>query len=285
MRICFTTDFHGRENLYEEAAGLVATAKPDLLILGGDMLPDGDMSDPGPVQVEFTRGWLAEWLRTLRDDCPFCQVAMIFGNHDWLCSTRILEDFDEQGLVTVLRPDRAFTFDDWSILGYSFSPPSPFFAKDYERLDFADTEPPLAGGGRWDLLAEKVVEAPTPTYFKNQPSIDEDLSKVPVPEGRWIFVSHSPPHHSHLDRLITGQPVGSRAVRKFLEEQQPDVSLHGHLHDSPYVSGQVYEKIGRTVAINPGAGSSTLAAVVFDPADPVATLEPHGVRFKTKTTT
>lgn len=280
MRICFATDFHGRENLYEETAELVATTKPTLLIFGGDMLPDGEMSDPAPVQIAFVRSWLAEWLRTLRDECPFCEVATIFGNHDWLCSTRILQDFHEEGLITVLRPDQAVTFDGWPILGYSFSPPSPFFAKDFERLDFADTEPPLAGGGRWDILAKKVVEAPTPTYFKNQPSIDEDLSKIDVPEGRWIFVSHSPPHDSNLDRLITGQPVGSRAVRKFIEDAQPDISLHGHLHDSPYVSGRAYEQIGRTVAINPGAGSSTLAAVVFDPADVEGTLEMHGVRFK-----
>jgi Icc-related predicted phosphoesterase len=37
-------------------------------------------------------------------------------------------------------------------------------------------------------------------------------------------------------------------VRAFLEEKQPLLSLHGHIHESP---GAV--EIGRTKAINPGS--------------------------------
>jgi uncharacterized protein len=43
-------------------------------------------------------------------------------------------------------------------------------------------------------------------------------------------------------------PVGSRAVRQAIEEYQPLLSLHGHIHESP---GSV--RIGRTVAVNPGS--------------------------------
>jgi Icc-related predicted phosphoesterase len=56
-------------------------------------------------------------------------------------------------------------------------------------------------------------------------------------------------------------PVGSRAVRKFLEEHQPILSLHGHIHES---RGAV--RIGRTLAINPGStyGEGVLDGAIVD---------------------
>ncbi len=78
-----------------------------------------------------------------------------------------------------------------------------------------------------------------------------------------IFNVHVPPWESSLDtafevdaelRYVTkgGRPheipTGSRAVRQILEEVQPVLSLHGHIHESKGVT-----RIGRTVAINPGS--------------------------------
>lgn len=80
---------------------------------------------------------------------------------------------------------------------------------------------------------------------------------------RAIFNVHVPPYESSLDtafevdeelRYVTrgGRPhevpTGSPAVRQIIEETQPLVSLHGHIHESRGVT-----KIGRTVAINPGS--------------------------------
>jgi Icc-related predicted phosphoesterase len=73
---------------------------------------------------------------------------------------------------------------------------------------------------------------------------------------------HVPPHGSSLDiaptldtsvsppRAIAGQngPVGSTAVRDFIERHQPRLTLHGHIHESP---GAV--TLGQTLAINPGS--------------------------------
>lgn len=78
-----------------------------------------------------------------------------------------------------------------------------------------------------------------------------------------IFVLHSPPYRSTLDdapqvrndlTVVTdgGQvvmtPVGSTAVRRVIEEFQPLLALHGHIHES---RGAV--RIGRTLCINPGS--------------------------------
>jgi Icc-related predicted phosphoesterase len=81
--------------------------------------------------------------------------------------------------------------------------------------------------------------------------------------GSAIFNIHVPPRDSSLDtayevndelRYVTkgGRPhevaTGSSAVRQILEEEQPLLSLHGHIHESKGVTA-----IGRTVAINPGS--------------------------------
>jgi len=78
-----------------------------------------------------------------------------------------------------------------------------------------------------------------------------------------IFNVHVPPFDSGLDMapeldqtlrpvLGGGQPrmipVGSKAVRQIIEEVQPLLTLHGHIHES-----QGIKRIGRTVAINPGS--------------------------------
>jgi Icc-related predicted phosphoesterase len=42
--------------------------------------------------------------------------------------------------------------------------------------------------------------------------------------------------------------VGSTAVRDAIEQVQPALALHGHIHESRGVT-----RIGRTLAINPGS--------------------------------
>ncbi len=88
------------------------------------------------------------------------------------------------------------------------------------------------------------------------------VDQLEAPE-RAIFNIHVPPWESSLDtayevddelRYVTkgGRPheiaTGSPAVRQIIEETQPLLSLHGHIHESKGVT-----RIGRTVAINPGS--------------------------------
>jgi uncharacterized protein len=96
--------------------------------------------------------------------------------------------------------------------------------------------------------------------------IDRLAQQLECPESA-IFNLHVPPYDSGLDIATKltddftpvfegGQPkqipVGSRAVRQLIEEYQPMLTLHGHIHES---RGQT--RIGRTVAINSGSEYST----------------------------
>ncbi len=76
-----------------------------------------------------------------------------------------------------------------------------------------------------------------------------------------VFNLHNPPFGSHLDEApeldedlrpkYAGQsliPVGSTAAREVIENSQPLLGLHGHIHE-----GRGTTRIGRTLCINPGS--------------------------------
>ena len=80
---------------------------------------------------------------------------------------------------------------------------------------------------------------------------------------RAVFMIHVPPYDSGLDTApilnenlrptisagdVLRGPVGSTAVRRIIEEYQPALTIHGHIHES---GGE--RKIGKTVCINPGS--------------------------------
>jgi hypothetical protein len=65
---------------------------------------------------------------------------------------------------------------------------------------------------------------------------------------RRLMICHTPPYDTRLDRLVNGTPVGSPAVRDFIEARRPDVAVVGHIHE-----GRGVDRIGDTVVLNPGA--------------------------------
>jgi Icc-related predicted phosphoesterase len=80
---------------------------------------------------------------------------------------------------------------------------------------------------------------------------------------RAVFMIHVPPYDSGLDTApildenlrptvsagdVLRGPVGSTAVRRVIEDYQPLLGVHGHIHES---GGE--RRIGETLCINPGS--------------------------------
>ena len=98
-------------------------------------------------------------------------------------------------------------------------------------------------------------------------------SQVTAPPEKTIYNFHCPPYNSGIDDApeITPDmrpkdagrstvPVGSKAVREAIEEGQPTLALHGHIHEA-----RGNTRIGRTLCINPGSSyeqGQLLGAVV-----------------------
>jgi Icc-related predicted phosphoesterase len=92
-----------------------------------------------------------------------------------------------------------------------------------------------------------------------------------------IFLFHAPPFQSGLDQAeiatveqeIISIPVGSKAVRNFIEEKQPYITLHGHIHESARITGEWRQKTGRTWSFSAAHDGPELAVVKFELHDPV----------------
>lgn len=78
---------------------------------------------------------------------------------------------------------------------------------------------------------------------------------------RLVLVCHTPPRDTSVDLLGTGQHVGSRTVRAFIERTQPEVCITGHIHEA-----RNRDLIGRTRVYNPGmiGGGGYLKLTVTD---------------------
>jgi hypothetical protein len=61
--------------------------------------------------------------------------------------------------------------------------------------------------------------------------------------------------------------VGSIAVRRFIEERAPLVTLHGHVHEAARLTGEWRCRIGCTHALGAAHDGPDLALVRFDPDD------------------
>ena len=86
------------------------------------------------------------------------------------------------------------------------------------------------------------------------------LRDLPIDPGLpGIMVSHQPPYGTINDQVSPGVHVGSKSIRKFIEEQQPLVCFTGHIHE-----GTGIDHIGKTAVVNPGPagkGSYVLAEI------------------------
>ncbi len=84
-----------------------------------------------------------------------------------------------------------------------------------------------------------------------------------VAAARWkVFVPHSPPRDTMLDRIWIAKHVGSTALRRFVEARQPDVLVCGHIHEA-----RGTDRLGKTQLINCGAAGDGYYAVVRIDAD------------------
>ena len=62
--------------------------------------------------------------------------------------------------------------------------------------------------------------------------------------------------------------VGSIAIKRFIEEKKPPVTLHGHIHESTRLTGIWKELIGETWSFNAAHDGPELSVVIFNPAEP-----------------
>ena len=266
-RILFATDLHGNAPSYTRLWALAAEEAVDAVVLGGDLLPLplGQKVGAITIQRDFAHGPLADGLRGLHAALPGVRVFGLLGNDDWVCCLPQMDALVEEGLLLLLH-EQAHRLDEarW-IAGYSCVPVTPFKMSDWDRYDtvgWSPSKPPhevyMSDGG--DLREGSLLE------IQLRGTIEDDLRGLAQvsPPQETVYVTHSPPHGTNCDQMHGKRSIGSLALRAFIQEHQPPLTLHGHVHESPRMSGSITDQLGATVCVNPGDSRSRLRAVVID---------------------
>ena len=214
----------------------------------------------------------AKTKKSLHRDYP--HIFLILGNDDPRWQEESFQAPPAKGLWYYVHGQK-LTLNRFPVYGYGCVPPTPFLLKDWECYDVSRYVPPSCVSpeeGRRSVPADE-------TRVK-WGTIQQDLESLvgEEPLDRAVFLFHTPPFDTPLDRAeLDGKSyehvtldlhVGSIAVRRFIEERQPLLTLHGHIHESTRLTGEWKIRLGRTVCINGAHDGPELALVRFDPETP-----------------
>ena len=276
MKILFTSDLHGETHLYHELFALARRASAEILILGGDLLPSFAPSkryeDMISNQKTFIDRFLLPFFKRMIENTLARLMFLIPGNWD-LGYPYLFRDPVEN--IVDLSQKVYRLPSGYELIGYPFVPPTPFRPKTYEKMDDRESSWPPQKNPSYIRLTEQddhVTPIDPHLYLRQQETIEDDLQCLAAPTDlkKAIYVMHSPPYGTRLDLMRGGHRVGSKAIKTFVEKNQPLLTLHGHIHESPEVSGSFLDKIGTTFSVNPGQftskcrGHFELHAVTFE---------------------
>ena len=265
--VFFVTDLHGKTARYEALERAILNDKPAILLMGGDLLPHAYSGD------SFITTILVPMFERLRNTmgAAYPAVMLILGNDDPRTEEETIMAWDQAGLWIYLHMREVYLYG-YHFYGYSFVPPTPFRLKDWDKYDVSCNDdpgciPPVQG-----------IRTVVPDYNPGCDTIKTDLLRWLVPKDltKAVILFHTPPYNTRLDRaaldnqMIDSVPldpcVGSVAVRDFIFEKQPFITLHGHIHESTRLTGIWKESIGKTISIQ-GAGEGSFLTLVKFPLE------------------
>jgi Icc-related predicted phosphoesterase len=288
VRLFYASDIHGSDLLWRKFLGASKFYDADASVMGGDLLGKAivpiERADEGTYRAEFLG---AE--RLVHDGKELDELvdAIRFnGFYPWIATrdeiahhaTNQEELFGQVAREEIQRwvelaEQRASTNGSGQLFVMAGNDDPWFVDEILERsssLVFCDDR--IVRVGSHEMISSSYAN---PTPWNSPRELDEDalyerlkkLAEQLEEPHRAIFNLHVPPYDSSLDhgpdlkadltpRYSGGQPVmkpvGSTAVRQLIEEVQPLLALHGHIHES---KGQMH--LGRTLALNSGSEYNT----------------------------
>ena len=265
MRILFASDLHVNQGHLFCLLNTAVEERAEVVIIGGDIAPRhnniGNQADY--ICCEF----LPELIK-YKSEHPDVKIFLDMANDDLMMNRPLLEEHNGN-LFYLIHNCIVPISNNLDLIGYMNVPVTPFHLKDWELLDCREflyqsnvkvnlEGYSTAGGEKRDI----VIDDSTGYIEDDLEVFSRNIKK------EFILVTHSPPYNTKLDVIYAGFHVGSMAVRRFIEKHGRDgylrLSLHGHIHESPEVSGSYKDIINGVECINPGQKKSELQTVIID---------------------
>ena len=270
MNCFFVSDLHGKTSRYQTLISEIKKGVPDVVLLGGDLLP-GFSSLYGDFVTEYLIPKFEKLKIELENKYP--KIFIIMGNDDPRIEEEKLIEAEKKGIWNYLN-EKKITHKGFDFYGYAYVSPTPFRLKDWEKFDVSNYTDvgcvsPLEGSR---TVKVNSVDIEYHTIAKDlQNLMPKNLSKA-------ICLFHAPPYQTNLDRAdLDGHiidhvqvdvHVGSIAIKNFIENKQPKITLHGHIHESSRITGHWQQKIKETYSYSAAWDGTELALIRFNPEFP-----------------
>lgn len=263
-KILFVTDLHGNISKYRRVFAAAIKHGIAAVVNGGDMLTLG--GDLHGSQRDFIEEFLSPYFSGY-EKAGICHLGFL-GNDDLKIHDGVFDETCRKYKHVINLAQRRFELNDFEFIGMNWVADYPFRLKDRCRRDGPGYVFQEQFGTGLLSTPEGFRELEDwPAYAAKLPAIEDELAALPrsVAAGRTIYVIHTPPFGLGLDVISSGVKVGSQAVSRFIGKMRPLLTLHGHIHESPAVSGVWKAKIGETVCVQPGQmKANALSYVLID---------------------
>jgi len=252
MKLLYITDIHGIEWKHNKIFHIATSLKTDVVINGGDILPfKGNLLN----QDKFITGFLDDYYS--RFESMGIYYLSMLGNDDLSIFDDLYQNICDKYsyIVNIAQTRLQIEGSRYEFIGMNWVSDLPFGLKDRARKDTRDFVLPKQIGKQYLSTPNgfKKIEDWF-SYVESLPTIEDELKNLvnPFDMNNTIYIFHNPPAKLDLDVTHDGRKVGSKAEYAFLKKNQPKLSLHGHIHESPDVSGKWHSQIGKTICIQPG---------------------------------
>lgn len=253
MKLLATSDLHQMISKWKSLVKICQNTKFDVVALAGDLFPKDEYI---VAQIPFVKH-LKKYVKQIND--TGAKVVLILGNDDNQNLIPEMEKAHEEGLFCYI-PEKVVELCGYEFAAMPYVPDYPFGYKFWCRAEYKDNlridpiqfcNPLLVNK---DNKFEPIPDYPA--YLKSQKSIWQSLmdtaSKIKdIHKSIWLI--HAPPANLYLDVCARGEKVGSNAIHEFIDKNQPLLTIHGHIHESPEYNGHKwYQQEGNTICIQGG---------------------------------
>ena len=281
VRLLFASDIHASYTVFKKFLNAGKIYKVDGLIIGGDiagkaLVPIIDLGN-GKYNVNektITSNELNTTIERFKNEGTYYTILRkeefeealqnkklqdeLFKNaivnmiYDWIkIAEEKLKDYkiplfinlgndDPEYIFEILKQSEIFKvgegevidFKGYEIVSYGYVNPTPWntFREKKEEDIYSDLKRIVSKISNYSYAIYNFHAPPYNTNLDNAPLLDTDLK--PVGRGGEIVYTH----------------VGSTSVRKIIEETNPLLGLHGHIHES-----RGFDRVKNTLVINPGS--------------------------------
>ncbi|QXJ31509.1 metallophosphoesterase family protein [Saccharolobus shibatae] len=281
LRILFSSDLHASYTVFKKFINAGKIYKVNALIIGGDiagktLLPIIDLGNnnyniqdkiitsselnsfierfksEGIYYAILSKNEYEEASQNKKAQDELFKKAIIATIREWMkIAEERLKDYkipifinlgndDPEYLFEVLKESEifkvgegeVFDFKGYEIISYGYVNPTPWntFREKKEEEIYNDLSKIVSKITNYSKAIYNFHAPPYNTNLDNAPLLDENLK--PIVRGGEIVYTH----------------VGSKSIRRIIEETNPLLGLHGHIHES-----RGFDKVNNTVVINPGS--------------------------------